>query len=203
MQQAFNQGDKVYFMACTAKPGYPASLVQEEVTAILKTAHDISPTDEKAIGSFNIEKQFQIFNNLFKGIDILIWFVGMGALLSGIIGISNIMLVTVRERTREIGVRRAVGAKPTTIVKQILSESFVLTALAGIFGFLAGIGIIETASHIMSQNISDDVFLIPPFVSFQTAISALGVLVVSGILSGLMPAMRALRIKAIDAIREE
>lgn len=203
MQQAFNQGDKVYFMACTAKHGYPASMVQEEVTNIIKTAHDISPTDEKAVGSFNIEKQFQIFNNLFTGIDILIWFVGIGALLSGIIGISNIMLVTVKERTREIGVRRALGAKPITIVKQILSESFVLTTIAGFFGFFAGIVLIEIISYIMSQNISEDVFLIPPLVSFWTAISALIVLIISGVLSGLMPAMRALRIKAIDAIREE
>ncbi|MFG5856815.1 ABC transporter permease [Dysgonomonas sp. Shenzhen-Wh21] len=203
MQQAFNQGDKVYFMACTAKPGYPSSVVEEEVTAIIKTAHDISPTDEKAVGSFNIEKQFQIFNNLFLGIDFLIWFVGIGALLSGIIGISNIMLVTVRERTREIGVRRAIGAKPITIVKQILSESFVLTTIAGFAGFFAGIALIEIISYVMSKNISDDVFLIPPLVSFWTAIAALGVLIISGILSGLMPAMRALRIKAIDAIREE
>ncbi|MDR0824650.1 MAG: FtsX-like permease family protein, partial [Prevotella sp.] len=166
-------------------------------------AHSISPTDEKAVGSFNIEKQFQIFNNLFIGIDFLIWFVGLGALLSGIIGISNIMLVTVRERTREIGVRRALGAKPMTIVKQILSESFVLTAVAGFFGFFAGIAIIEMVNYFMTGNIGEDVFLIPPLVPFQTAISALIVLIISGILSGLMPAMRALRIKAIDAIREE
>ena len=114
---------------------------------------------------------------------------GIGALLSGIIGISNIMLVTVRERTREIGVRRAIGAKPITIVKQILSESFVLTTIAGFAGFFAGIALIEIISYVMSKNISDDVFLIPPLVSFWTAIAALGVLIVSGILSGLMPAM--------------
>lgn len=203
MQQAFNQGDKVYFMACTAKPGYPASMVQEEVTNIIKTAHDISPTDEKAVGSFNIEKQFQIFNNLFIGIDVLIWIVGLGALMSGIIGISNIMLVTVRERTREIGVRRAIGAKPITIVKQILSESFVLTAIAGFLGFLTGVLILEAIHSAMAGSMDEDTFMIPPFVSFDTALIAMVILIISGICAGFMPAMRALRIKAIDAIRDE
>lgn len=203
MQQAFNQGDKVYFMACTAKPGYPASIVQEEVTNIIKTAHDISPTDEKAVGSFNIEKQFQIFNNLFIGIDVLIWIVGLGALMSGIIGISNIMLVTVRERTREIGVRRAIGAKPIIIVKQILSESFVLTAIAGFLGFLVGVLILEAIHSAMTGSMDEDTFMIPPFVSFDTALIAMIILIISGICAGFMPAMRALRIKAIDAIRDE
>jgi putative ABC transport system permease protein len=203
MQQAFNQGDKVYFMACTAKPGYPASMVQEEVTAIIKTAHNIAPDDEKAIGSFNLEKEFQIFNNLFLGIDALIWIVGLGALMSGIIGISNIMLVTVRERTREIGVRRAIGARPVTIVTQILSESFVLTSIAGFLGFLASVLILEAVHSAMQENISEDTFMMPPFVSFNTAIIAMIILVISGVCAGFMPAMRALRIKAIDAIRDE
>ncbi|MBD8389289.1 ABC transporter permease [Dysgonomonas sp. BGC7] len=203
MQRAFNQGDKIHFLACTTKSGYTGTMVEEEVKNILRVAHDIAPTDDKAVRSFNIEKEFQMFNNLFTGINFLIWFVGGGALLSGIIGISNIMLVTVRERTREIGVRRALGAKPVTIVKQILSESFVLTALAGFIGFFAGVALVELVSYFMTGNIGDDVFLIPPFVSFWTAIKAMCVLIIAGVLSGLMPAMRALSIKAIDAIREE
>ncbi|WP_029905664.1 ABC transporter permease [Prevotella sp. 10(H)] len=203
MQRAFNQGDIIHFLACTTKSGYTGEMVEEEVTNILKASHDIAPTDEKAVRSFNIEKEFQIFNNLFIGINFLIWFVGGGALLSGIIGISNIMLVTVRERTREIGVRRALGAKPLVIVKQILSESFVLTALAGFLGFFTGIVLVEILNVAMSQNMGDDVFLIPPYVSFGTAIKAMVVLIISGVLAGLMPAMRALSIKAIDAIRDE
>lgn len=203
MQRAFNQGDIIHFLSCTAKKGYPASMVEEEVRNIIKTAHDISPTDEKAMWSFNIEKQFQIFSNLFLGVDVLIWIVGLGALLSGIIGISNIMLVTVKERTREIGVRRALGARPVTIVKQILSESFLLTAISGFGGFLAGVALLELIHSIMTGGMSEDMFFVPPFVSFNTALIAMLVLIVSGILAGLMPAMRALSIKAIDAIREE
>lgn len=202
-QRAFNQGQDIWFMACTAKPGYPASMVEEEVKTIVKAQHNISPTDEKAMGSVNIEKQFQIFQNLFLGIDILIWIVGLGALFSGIIGVSNIMLVTVRERTREIGVRRAIGAKPTTIVAQILNESFVLTAMAGMIGFLAGVGILELVYKAMSGGADSDQLFIPPFVSFSTAVIALLILIASGVLAGLTPAMRALRIKPIDAIRDE
>jgi putative ABC transport system permease protein len=202
-QRAFNQGQDIWFMACTAKPGYPASMVEEEVKSIIKTAHDISLTDEKAMGSVNIEKQFRIFQNLFLGIDFLIWIVGLGALFSGIIGISNIMLVTVRERTREIGVRRAIGAKPMTIMVQILSESFVLTAIAGFAGFLFGVSILEIIYKIMTAGVSEEQIFIPPFVSFWTAVIAMLIIIFSGILAGLMPALRALRVKAIDAIRDE
>lgn len=202
-QRAFNQGQDIWFMAATAKPGYPASMVQEEVKNIIKAAHDISPTDEKAMGSVNIEKEFQIFQNLFFGIDFLIWIVGLGALFSGIIGISNIMLVTVKERTREIGVRRAIGAKPMSILIQILSESFVLTALAGTIGLLFGVGVLELVYQAMSQDLSGSSILIPPFVSFWTALVALLIIVLSGIAAGIMPALRALKIKAIDAIRDE
>ncbi|GAB6013100.1 ABC transporter permease [Viscerimonas tarda] len=203
MQRAFNTGDRIHFLACTAKPEYPAVIVEDEVKSILKSAHDIAPTDEKAIGSFNAEKEFQIFQALFMGINILIWWVGGFALASGIIGISNIMLVTVRERTREIGVRRALGAKPATIVAQILSESFILTALAGLAGFYFGVFILEIVRQVMEANMTEDMFFIPPLVSFSKAMIALSVLVVAGVLSGLMPALRALKIKAIDAIREE
>lgn len=204
-QRAFNQGKDIWFMACTAKPGYPATMVEEEVKAIVKAAHNISPTDEKAMGSVNIEKQFQIFQNLFLGIDFLIWIVGLGALFSGIIGISNIMLVTVRERTREIGVRRALGAKPFSILVQILSESFVLTAIAGLSGLMFGVGILEIIYQAMTSAVdgAGDSIFIPPFVSFTTAMVALGIIIFSGVLAGLMPAMRAMSIKAIDAIRDE
>ncbi|NDW19042.1 ABC transporter permease [Dysgonomonas sp. 216] len=208
MQRAFNQGDKIHFLACTAKPGYPASVVEDEVKAILKAAHDIAPNDEKAVRSFNIEKQFQMFSNLFSGIDILIWIVGLGALFSGIIGISNIMLVTVKERTREIGVRRALGAKPSTIVKQILSESLMLTTIAGMIGLMFGLGVLEIIHTGMTSMPATDAgdepnFFLPPFVSFTTAIASLIIIVISGLVAGLMPAMRALRVKAIDAIRDE
>lgn len=203
MQRTFNQGDVIHFLACTAKPGYPAAVLENEVKSILKQAHSISPTDEKAVRSFNIEEQFKIFNMLFTGVDILIWFVGLGALFSGIIGISNIMLVTVKERTREIGVRRALGAKPITIIIQIMSESFLLTTIAGFLGFVFGIAMLELATQILFAEVEEIGIMIAPFVTLGTSMMAMLVLVVAALIAGLMPALRALQVKAIDAIRDE
>ena len=204
VQQTVSRGDAFYFLGCTANPGYPASIVEMEVKEIVKANHDISPTDTKAMGSFNLEEEFRNINNLFAGINVLIWIVGMGALLSGIIGISNIMLVTVRERMREIGVRRAIGAKPLTILTQILSESFVLTTMAGMAGFVFGVLILAVLQQLLAGGTQDGGSLvIIPFVSFNLAMVAMGILVLSSLLAGLMPALRALGIKAIDAIRDE
>ena len=147
-----------------------------------------------------------LFHNLFLGVDFLIWIVGIGALMSGVIGISNIMMVTVRERTREIGVRRAIGAKPRSIVLQIVSESFVLTAISGVFGFIFGVLVLEGISSAMSITPSsgqDGSFFVEPFISFKVATISIVILIVAGIASGMMPAYRALKIKAIDAIRDE
>ncbi|MDD3788460.1 MAG: ABC transporter permease, partial [Petrimonas sp.] len=138
MQQAFNQGNVIHFMAATAKPGIKVKVVQDKIKETLKSLHQISPQDEEAVGSMNIEDQFSMFNNLFLGISMLIWLVGLGTLLAGAIGVSNIMLVTVRERTKEIGIRRALGATPQNIIGQILSESVVLTVIAGITGIVVG-----------------------------------------------------------------
>src|SRR5690606_10482046 len=123
--QAFNIGKTVHFLAVTAQPGVKVSVVEEKVKSVLKVAHEISPTDETAVGGMNIEDQFTMFLYLGIGIGSLIWIVGLGTLFAGAVGVSNIMLVTVKERTREIGVRRAPGATPNNIVGQILTESMV------------------------------------------------------------------------------
>jgi len=205
MQQTFARGDRFYMMMCTAKPGIPASIVEQEVSAILKENHDIAPNDQKAVSTFNMEKEFKQFQGLFTGIDVLVLIVGLGALFSGIIGISNIMLVTVRERTREIGVRRALGAKPFNIIRQIMSESFVLTAIAGLAGFLLAVGILAVISQAMSMSTDtgEQILFGPPLISFKLALGAMGILILSGAIAGLMPALKALQIKAIDAIRDE
>lgn len=203
MQRAFNQGDIIHFMSCTVKPGYSAKDTEMEVKTILKTSHDISPTDEKAVNSFNTEEIFKMFDALFLGVSGLIWIVGIGALLSGIIGISNIMMVTVRERTREIGVRRAIGAKPMSIMTQILSESFVLTTLFGLFGLLTGLALLALADNLLSTGVIQIEIISSPIIPFFTAIVAMFILLISGIFAGLMPAFRALKVKPIDAIRDE
>ncbi|MFV0470041.1 MAG: ABC transporter permease [Dysgonomonas sp.] len=202
LQQAFGMGDKIHFFACTAKPGISCSILEEQITNILKANHDISPTDMKAVRSFNIEKQFKIFSNLTLGVQMLIWVVGIGSLFSGIIGIMNIMLVTIKERTREIGVRRALGAKPRTILVQITSEGVILTLISGFLGLFAGVLILEVMRAMIMMNAGDS-FFIPPLLSIGKALVALLVLSVAGLFAGLLPATRALRIKAIDAIRDE
>ncbi|MDR0232162.1 MAG: ABC transporter permease [Dysgonamonadaceae bacterium] len=202
MQQINNQGDVIHMIAATAKPGHSVKAMEERMKEILKANNDISPTDTQAIWSFNMEEQFNMFSYLFLGIIILIWIVGSGTLIAGIVGVSNIMLVTVKERTKEIGVRRALGAKPKTIITQIMSESLVLTSIAGLLGLSFGVLCLHLADVYWLQK-AENVFLSDPMVSFGTAIGSTIILLGSGLLAGLLPAARALKIKAIDAIREE
>ena len=200
MQQAYNYGDNIYFLAITAHDNIKIGEVEETIKTILKKRHDISPTDAKAISGMNLEKQFAMFNNLFTGISILIWIVGLGTLIAGVVGVSNIMLVTVKERTKEIGIRRALGAKPNAIIAQIMSESLVLTLIAGVFGLVAGVGLLGLIG--MAAQGGGGMFF-DPQISFSIAITSLVVLIIFGLLAGLIPAGRAINIKAIDAIRDE
>ncbi len=200
MQQAFNQGNIIHFMAVTAKPGITVKVVEEKIGEVLRTIHNISPEDKTAVGGMNIEDQFTMFLYLGIGISFLIWFVGAGTLIAGGVGISNIMLVTVRERTKEIGIRRALGATPTNIITQILSESIVLTLIAGIAGLMFGVGLLNAIGIVLSQG---DQFFKDPQISFTVAIAALIILLVIGTFAGFLPANRAMSIKPIEAIREE
>jgi putative ABC transport system permease protein len=202
MQQINNQGDVIHMLAATAKSNSSAKVVEEAMKKTLKASNSISPTDEKAIWSFNMEESFNMFKFLMLGITIVILIVGSGTLVAGIIGVSNIMLVTVKERTKEIGIRRALGAKPKTILSQIMTESLVLTAVAGLLGLSMGVLILHLANILWLQK-AEDVFLSDPVVSFGTAIGATVILLFSGLIAGAIPTYRALRIKAIDAIREE
>ncbi|MDR2144833.1 MAG: ABC transporter permease [Tannerella sp.] len=203
MQQTLNQGDIIHFLCVSVIPGYNIQQVIDETTGIMKRQNEISPTDPQAIGVVNIAAQFSTFQSLFSGIDILVWWVGLGTLLAGIIGISNIMMVTVKERTREIGVRRAIGAKPWNIISQIMSESLVLTALAGLLGLSCGVFLLDLVDKVMSANPAETPALLHPGVHIGTALAATFVLLICGLLAGLIPAWRALQIKAIDAIRDE
>ena len=203
MNQLFSLGDNVYFFLLAASDNASIADIEEEVKQLLKQRHDIAPDDKTAISSFNLEEVFKMFKGLFLGIHILIWIVGLGTMLSGIIGVSNIMLVTVKERTREIGVRRAIGAKPKNIITQVLSESLLLTTLAGLVGLCLGVGIMALVGTITSNMPSDNMMFLDPNISFKAAVTATIIVIVSGILAGVLPALRAIQIKAIDAIREE
>lgn len=201
MQQAFNHGNRAHVLAVTAKPGIKVSYVEERIKEELRALHMISPTDKNAVWSMNMEEQFAMFTGLSLGITFLIWLVGGGILITGGVGISNIMLVTVRERTKEIGIRRALGATPRTIIVQIMSESLVLTILAGIVGLVLGVGGLRLLG--MAFGGQEDGIFKDPQISFTVAIVALVILLAIGMLAGYLPARRAMRIKPIEAIREE
>ena len=203
MQQVYSMGDKIYFFALVADDDTPISSFEDDLKLLIKERHDIAPTDETAIESFNLSEIFGAFKGMFLGIHILIWIVGLGTLMSGIIGVSNIMLVTVKERTREIGVRRALGAKPKNIISQVLSESLLLTVLAGLVGMCIGVGIMAIVAMITSSMPSSDTMFQDPNMGFGAAVTATVIIIVSGLLAGVLPAWRAIQIKAIDAIREE
>ena len=203
MQQTLNQGDVIHFLAASAYKDVSIQRIIDDITGILRRQNSISPTDKQAVMVINLAEQFATFAMLFTGIDALIWLVGMGTLLAGVIGISNIMMVTVKERTREIGVRRAIGARPRDIISQIMSESLVLTAMAGMIGLSIGVFIIDIVDRLLSAQPGDDAALVNPGVHMGTAVAATIVLLLCGLLAGLIPAWRAMQIKAIDAIRDE
>lgn len=202
MQQINNQGDVIHMLAIVAKDNVDVSKMEAKVQDILKAANSVSPTDKAAMWGFNLQQQFNMFKYLFIGIGMLIWIVGSGTLIAGIVGVSNIMLVTVRERTKEIGVRRALGAKPRVIISQIMMESLLLTVIAGMLGLCFGVLCLHLADVYWLQE-AENVFLKNPMVSFSTAIISSIILLVCGLIAGTIPAARALKIKAIDAIREE
>ncbi|MDL2241240.1 FtsX-like permease family protein, partial [Bacteroidales bacterium OttesenSCG-928-K22] len=174
-----------------------------KISSLLKTKHHIAPNDEGAIMAFNISEVFKSFKYLFLGIDILIWIVGMGTLLAGVIGISNIMLVSVRERTNEIGIRRAIGAKPNSIMNQIIGESIVLTFISGFAGLFLAVITLAGVSEITSANTSPGNMFGSPQISFNLAIISFAILLVAGLFAGFLPAKNAMQIKAIDALRDE
>ncbi len=200
MQQAYNMGDAVHLISVTGKPGVKLSDVTQHIREVIARAHHVDPTDEKAVSIFNTEVMFGMVDNLFKGVNFLIWLVGIGTLLAGAIGVSNIMMVTVRERTTEIGIRRAIGATPRTILSQIIAESIMLTAVAGMSGILFAVLILQ---FLEMGNTTDGILKAHFQVGFWTAVGAVVLLSVLGVLAGLAPAVRAMSIKPVDAMRDE
>ncbi|HMW96362.1 MAG TPA: ABC transporter permease [Flavobacteriales bacterium] len=199
-QKAFNSMNIVHWYNLIAKPGVQVSEVERGVKQLMARKHKVDPTDENAFGSFNMQDMYQKMNLLFLAISSISWTVGIFSLLAGAIGIGNIMLVSIKERTKEIGVRRSLGATPRNITGQIMQEALTLILIAGYFGLLAGVGVLEGARAITGEG-SD--FFKNPGVGIGTALVAFGVLVVSGLFAGFLPARRALAIKAVDALRAE
>jgi putative ABC transport system permease protein len=200
MQQTYNMGNDVHMIAVTGKKGVVMTDIAPRIRETVARRHTVDPTDEKGVMVFNTEVLFQLLDSLFKGVNFLIWLVGLGTLLAGAIGVSNIMMVTVRERTTEIGIRRAIGATPRNILSQIISESIVLTLVAGMSGILFAVLILQMLEM---GNTEDGIVSAHFQVDFWTAILCALVIAAMGVLAGLAPAARAMAIKPVDAMRDE
>lgn len=199
MQQTYNRGNRVDMLALTALPGYKMSEVQARTEQLLKRVHVIHPEDTEAVLKLNTEAIFSMIDSLFRGVSILVWMIGLGTLLAGAIGVSNIMIVTVKERTTEIGIRRAIGATPLNILSMVMSESMVLTLLSGMSGITLAVLILQGMEVGLQESYPEAHFQI----SFGVAIGAASLLALLGLVAGLAPAIRAMKIKPVDAMREE
>lgn len=200
--QAFNMGDRVGWMAITANDGTPITAIKNNIFDIVKKNHKIHPEDERAVGHFDLYEQYNRVESLFMALRVIAYFVGILVLLSGVIGVSNIMLIVVKERTKEIGIRRALGASPGNIRGQILTESIFLTIISGMAGIALGALFIYVINSILEMNGPVDMFT-NPSVNLGVVTIALTILVVSGLLAGLIPAQNAIRVKPVDALRTE
>lgn len=202
--QAFNYGERVGWMAITAQDNQSITNLKKDIIEVVKTNHTIHPEDNRAVGNFDLYEEFSKINGLFIALKGVAYFVGILILLSGIIGISNIMLIVVKERTKEIGIRRALGASPWAVRGQILLESIFLTIISGMTGIAVSTGVIFLVNKMLDGSpASEDTMFANPSVDLTVVFVALFVLVVSGLLAGLIPAQVAIKTKPIDALRTE
>ena len=200
-QQIYNQGDTIGWLMITGKSEYNIKQIEEDAKLLLRNLNKIHPEDKRAFGSFNLGKEFAKITGFLKGMQFLTWFVGISTLIAGVFAIGNILLITVKERTKEIGVRRALGATPFEIKRQIVVEAVFLTLIAGLLGIISGGWILIAVDQAWGQG--DDAALVNASVSIAVVFVALLILVVLGTLIGLIPAFKATSIKPIEALREE
>lgn len=202
-QQAFNYGDTVGWMALTANDNASITTLKPQILEFIKSRHSIHPDDDRAIGNFDLYQEFSKIQGLFLILKFIAYFVGTLVLLSGVIGISNIMLIVVKERTKEIGIRRALGATPAAIRSQILLEAIFLTIIAGMFGIAMATGVVAIINMVLDSMPSEGMMFANPSVDLTVVFIALFILVGSGLLAGYIPAQTAINIKPVDALRTE
>ncbi|MDD7062636.1 MAG: ABC transporter permease [bacterium] len=186
---------------------------EQRFRAWMARRHQYDPSDENAIGFWSMASEFQMFGNMVNAITLFIWIIGIGTLMAGIVGVSNIMLITVKERTKEFGIRKALGAKPASILGLVITESILVTAVFGYVGMVAGIGVTELINSAMEtaqaaqqagENMGEDLSIFRnPTVDLGIALSANLLIIVAGVLAGYFPARKATHVTAIEAMRAE
>lgn len=196
-RRAFNQGEDLGGMMFTVKDGITPTDVRQRLQRILSNNHPIHPEDYNAMFFMDVSEQFKMVDNLFIGISLLAFFVGAGTLIAGIIGVGNIMWVIVKERTQEIGIRRAIGAKPIDIIIQILSEGIALTVIAGVAGIAFATFALKVAETLTADPIKGNVAFL---LTFRQAMEIVITFIVLGVIAGLIPAIKAMKIKPIEAM---
>ena len=189
-------------MGITAVDGTPITEIKESIFEIVKENHKIHPDDQRAVGHFDLYQQFRRVETLFMALKVIAYFVGILVLLSGVIGVSNIMLIVVKERTNEIGIRRALGASPGRIRVQILTESVFLTIISGMAGIVFGAGLIFVLNYVLDMMDPIDMFT-SPSVNLGVVSIALAILIISGLFAGMIPAQNAIKLKPIEALKTE
>lgn len=202
-QRTFNLGNQISWFGFIPEPGVTALDTEEAIKDVLRTRHKISPDDRAALASFNVEQEFRQMQGIFTGISGFSWFVAVGTIVAGMVGVANIMLIIVKERTKEIGIRKSVGAKPVSIITMIVLEALVISSVAGYLGLVSGVALIEGIALMMDRFGMQNDFFTNPEIDFGVAISAIVVLVISGILAGLFPGVMAARINPVRALRDE
>lgn len=200
-QDIYNQGGNIGWLMVTGKAGYDTKQLELDIKLLLKNLHQVHPEDNRAFGSFNLGNELKKVQGFLTGMQFLTWFVGVATLIAGVVAIGNILLITVKERTREIGIRRALGAQPIDIIRQIVLESVFLTTIAGILGIIFGGTVLMAIDTIWGQ--SDEAVLVNPTVNIPIILIALLLLIVLGSIIGLIPALMAIKIKPIEALKED
>lgn len=200
-QKVYNRSDKIDWMMITANEGVDIKQMEKDILLTLKNLHKVHPDDSRAFGSVNLGEQIAKFTGFLTGMQFLTWFVGIATLIAGVFAIGNILLITVKERTKEIGIRRAIGATPISIKRQIILESVFLTTIAGMLGIVFGGVVLYLMDSFLGNG--EDAVLLNPTVNIPIILIAFTILIILGTLIGLIPAYMATIIKPIEALREE
>jgi len=200
-QQVYNQGNNIHWMMITGSPDHNITQIEADVKLLLKNIHKVHPEDKRAFGSFNLGKRMKQVTGFLTGMQFLTWFVGIATLIAGVFAIGAILLITVKERTKEIGIRRALGAKPWEIKRQIILESVFLTSIAGALGIIFGGLLLMLIDATMGQG--PEATLTNPTVNIPIVLIAAVFTIVLGTLIGMIPAQQAVSIRPIEALREE